>query len=270
MKFFPIVAALLVVLSSQSSAMAMDRASLVQAESDYVGARQAEAAGQMEGARLGYQNALLSALMSADTESARRSIRLGGESLGNVARRALAIQKKLVERELQAPSGKYNAKMLVRELQHMYKTMEMLEPDNPTWLYLDAVMITNQQNYIKASGLLRRAINLPGGSPEVKSKAKNLLAHIKPAYDQQRAWFDEDWERTRQRMKEYAKHPVYISPDSFKTEPSQNWGELSPSSPGIPSWERQAQNAERQGDYSAADRFRSGGSSMSDGAKYNW
>lgn len=265
-------AALAMILQSEALA-APDRASLVQAESEYVRARKAEADGLLEGARNAYQNALGYALQASQEESFRRNIRLGGEPLGNVARRALALQKQLVDKETSSPSGKYSPKALTNELHRMYKTMEVLEPDNPNWLYLDAVMITNTQNYVQASGILRRCINLPSGSPAVKQKARALLAHIKPAYDQQRAWLDEDWERTRKRREEYAKHPMsweQLKPTATAgwDAPSQNWSDPSSSSTVVPSWERQAQNAERYGDHAAADRFRSGGASMSDGQRY--
>ncbi len=36
----------------------------------------------------------------------------------------------------------------------------------------------------------------------------------------------------------------------------------------LPDWERRAQDAERRGDYAAADRFRSGSTSLEDQAKY--
>ncbi|MDZ4834648.1 MAG: hypothetical protein SGJ27_12790 [Candidatus Melainabacteria bacterium] len=271
--FFICLCALQLGASANAASPKADRASMVQAESEYVRARKAENDGLMEGARNAYQNALNYALGANSDESYRRNIRLGGEPLGNVARRALALQKQLVDKETSSPSGKYAVKTLTNELQRMYKTMEMLEPTNPTWLYLDAVMITNRQNYIQASGILRRCINLPGGSPAVKARARTLLAHIKPAYTQQRAWLDEDWERTRKRREEYAKRPM--SWDSIKPtatagwgDPSPNWSDSSSSSSSVPSWETQAQSAERQGDYAAADRFRSGGSSMSDGQKY--
>lgn len=250
-----------------------NRASLNEAESEYVRARKAEADGLLEGARNAYANALGYALQSSPDESYRRSMTLGGEPLGNVARRALALQKQLLDKEIASPSGKMAVRSLSGEMQRMYKTMQVLEPDNPTWIYLDAVMVANTRNYIKATGLLRRCSNMPGGSPEVKNKARVLMAHIKPAYDQQRAWFDEDLKKLRAAEKEWAKRPVqwvdFSSGHSFYTpSDSGSSGGSDSSSSNVPSWERQAQNAERNGDYAAADRFRSGSSSMSDGQKY--
>lgn len=250
-----------------------NRALLNEAESEYVRARKAEADGLLEGARNAYANALGYALQASPDESYRRSMTLGGEPLGNVARRALALQKQLLDKEIASPSGKIAVRSLSGEMQRMYKTMQVLEPENPTWIYLDAVMVANTRNYIKATGLLRRCSNMPGGSPEVKNKARVLMAHIKPAYDQQRAWFDEDLKKLRAAEKEWAKRPVqwvdFSSGNSFYTpSDSGSSGGSDSSSSTVPSWERQAQNAERNGDYAAADRFRSGSSSMSDGQKY--
>jgi hypothetical protein len=247
-----------------------NRSSLNEAESEYVRARKAEADGLLEGARHAYANAVGYALQSSTDENVRRNMTLGGEPLRNVARRALALQKRLLDKEIAAPSGKMAVRSLTGEIQRMYKTMQVLEPENPTWIYLDAVMVANQRNYIKATGLLRRCSNMPSGSPEVKNKARVLMAHIKPAYEQQRAWFDEDLKKLRAAEKEWAKRPVqwvdFSSGNSSYTPSESSGGESSSSA--VPSWERQAQNAERNGDYAAADRFRSGSSSMSDGQKY--
>jgi hypothetical protein len=270
MKTALLVSAILFFVAGNSFAVnpVSDRAALVEAEREYVAARQAEANGQLDGARHAYNNAFQYACRSSQDDNFRRSIRIGGESIGDLARRALALQKQFVEKEVAANSR--GAKAMTSELHRMYKVMEALEPDNPTWVYLDAVMVINTKNYIKGTGLLRRCSNMPGGSNEVKNKARALMEHIKPAYTQQRAWFDEDMARANAAMKEAAKRP--INPDLFITPssvgPSENWGELSPQSTPTASWERQAQNAESHGDYNAADRFRSGSASMSDGQKY--
>ncbi len=270
--FTSAISSLLLIGSCFAASPVTNRSSLNEAESEYVRARKAEADGLLEGARNAYFNAVGYALQASPDEAFRRSLTLGGEPLSNVARRALALQKQLLDKEIAAPSGKMAVRSLTGEMQRMYKTMQVLEPENPTWIYLDAVMVANQRNYIKATGLLRRCSNMPSGSPEVKNKARVLMAHIKPAYDQQRAWFDEDLKKLRAAEKEWAKRPVqwvdFSSGNSFYTpsESSSSGGESSSSA--VPSWERQAQNAERYGDYAAADRFRSGSSSMSDGQKY--
>jgi len=269
--FLPAIV-VLALCGTVGTASAVDRASLVEAEREYISARKAEAEGQLDGARHAYLNAVGYAMQSSGDESFRRTCRLHGESLPDVARRGIALQKKMLDKELASPSGKISAKALTLELQRLYKMMQVLEPDNPTWLYLDAVMITNTQNYVKATGILRRCSNLPGGSPEVKNKARTLMAHIKPAYDQQRKWLDEDWEKARKRREEYMKRPIKFEPidDRWAREAQSNSTPyVDPSSStSVPSWERQAQNAERNGDYAAADRFRSGSSSFEDGAKH--
>ena len=267
------LATLLLAGSGFAASPITNRASLNEAESEYVRARKAEAEGLLEGARHAYANALQYALQASPDESYRRTMTIGGEPLGNVARRALALQKQFLDKEIAAPSGKLAVRTLTGEMQRLYKTMQVLEPENPTWIYLDAVMVANQRNYIKATGLLRRCLNMNTGSPEVKNKARVLMAHIKPAYDQQRAWFDEDLKKLRAAEKEWAKRPVqwtdFSSGNSFYTpSDSGSSGGSDSSSASVPSWERQAQNAERNGDYAAADRFRSGSSSMSDGQRY--
>lgn len=243
------------------------RVERVEAERCFLQARKNELAGNLEGARHEYSKALMYGISSRDSYKDDLSkIMIGGETLSAIGRRALALQAELINRESATPSGKLHLPELIAQLQAIYGRMEEIEPSNPNWYYLDAVIVCDREHhYVKARRQLKKCLRCPG-NPQVKAKANKLLAHINPAANQQQIWLDIDGKKAREQFRRV----MDSGPSSGRTSSWRPPSSSSSSSSGssTPDWERRARNAESRGDYGAADRFRSGNSSVSDSARH--
>lgn len=236
---------------------------LKNAEASYIQARQQEQQGIVDDASRGYKEALDHAMSASKDPGYLASVRLGGESLATVGRRAIALQKKIVAAYPEDPNNE-PAKLARIHLNKLYKSMQKLETNNPTWFYLDAVMMAAKQNYMSASLILDRALKCHGGSEAVKAKCRKLLSHIGSAGEQQRKWYVADNIKRAEEFKRSYKPGLFSSSSSIYCPPEDS----AKSSSSTPDYERRARNAESQGDYGAAARFRGGGSTVGDSSTY--
>ena len=244
-----------------------DRTDVIQAKTDYVQARQAEVSGQLEGARLGYSRVLSYGLANCSPGDNPGAVKVCGESLGSIGRRAIKLQVALLRNEQSHPSGKYHIKSLENELQLLYRRMQTVEPQNPNWYYLEALMVCEREHhYVKATRLLNKCLSC-SGAPTVKAKARKLRDHIKSTADQQQIWLTHDVKIAKENFKRF------VESSDFNSAPLWEYSHTDYSSDkneSIPSYERQARNAESRGDHAAAARLRSNSGSISDGSKYNY
>ncbi|MBI1271945.1 hypothetical protein GC174_16080 [bacterium] len=246
-----------------SPAARADRQSRVEAERALLQARKDEAGGNSAAARFNYANAFIFGLSSRDSyRESLAAVSILGEPLSSVGRKAISMQSSLVE------SGAHNASFDSRrnemvKLQNLYNRMQELEPNNPNWYYLEAVVTCElEHHYVKARRFLVRCLRCPGSSP-VKGKASKLLAHIKAAADQQQIWLDQDGKRSREWLRKPIDHSKVNSYAS-----SNSGSSSSSSSSSIPDYERRARDAESRGDHGAAGRFRSGNASVKDSSTH--
>ncbi|MCA9803080.1 MAG: hypothetical protein KC777_14015 [Cyanobacteria bacterium HKST-UBA02] len=236
------------------------------AESSYIQARQQEQSGFLDDAARGYRAAIGQALNCSKDPSFLNSVRMGGDSLGTIGRRAITLQKKIVSRIPDSARDVHSVQARM-ELNKLYKSMQKVEPDNPTWFYLDAVMLASKNNYMAATIVLKRALLCKSGSPAVKEKAKSLLSHIQGAGEQQRKWFVADNARQAREFQECVKRYGLLSVSSPSSSHPMDVGGGNSSS-SMPDWERRARDAESRGDYGAADRFRSGSNTVQDSSTH--
>lgn len=150
-------------------------------------------------------------------------------------------------------------------LEIMWRKMQKLEPNNPTWTYLMATRECSQGRYADAKLHLQASLKTTGGQPSVRKKAQLLLGHINKYANQDSA---------RMAAADAAALKALMS-GQFMTNMSSS-DQVSSSSSGSSDWqnnsvsdsERRARDAENAGDYGAASRFRSGGTTVQDSSKY--
>lgn len=150
-------------------------------------------------------------------------------------------------------------------LEIMWRKMQKLEPNNPTWTYLMATRECSQGRYADAKLHLQASLRTTGGQPSVRKKAQLLLGHINKYANQDSA---------RMAAADAAAVKALMS-GQFMTNMSSS-DQVSSSSSGSSDWqnnsvsdsERRAREAENAGDSGAASRFRSGGTTVQDHAKY--
>ncbi len=148
-------------------------------------------------------------------------------------------------------------------LEQVWREMQKLEPNSPTWPYLMATRECSQGRYADARLHLQQCARATGGQPSVRQKAASLLSHIS-------AYATTD--QARMTASDKAAMEALLS-GRFRTNMSSS---SSSSSSSGDSWqpdtisdsERRARNAENAGDSGAAGRFRSGGTTVQDHSKY--
>lgn len=248
-----------------SPAARADRQSRVEAERALLQARKDEAGGNSAAARMNYANAFIFGLSSRDSyRESLAAVNILGEPLSSVGRKAISMQSSLVESSASGASFDNRRNEMVK-LQNLYNRMEEVEPNNPNWYYLEAVVTCElEHHYVKARRSLVRCLRCPGSSP-VKGKASKLLAHIKAAADQQQVWLEQDGKRSR----EWLKNAGNVNAGNlYQSGDRANYSSGGSSSSSVPDYERRARAAESRGDYGAAGRFRSGNASVKDSSTH--
>ncbi len=146
-------------------------------------------------------------------------------------------------------------------LETCWRSMQQLEPNNPTWPYLMATRECSQGRYVEARQHLQGCMRSTGGQPSVRKKASSLLAHIN-------AFANTD--QARLTASDRAAVQALLS-GRFVTDVTSNSSSSSSSSyspESISDSERRARDAENAGDSGAAGRFRSGGTTVQDHSRY--
>jgi hypothetical protein len=157
------------------------RGQFLESERSIYFARVAEKRGDVASAAQEYTTAI--SLIEA---SAPRGLDLGklviaGEPLPSVGRRMVYFQIKLYLDQIASARPTMRPEAVLRDLRGTYGKMQWIEPDNPTWPYLEAVALAADQDYRAAFQKCREAAQSPGGEEAVREKARSLAMHIKPA-----------------------------------------------------------------------------------------
>ncbi len=180
---------------------------------EYAKARQAEDAGRFEEAADLYQKA------------------------GGNARTALQLDLTLLRREFRLPSDPEERARLTKRVTQDYLTLEKLEPQNPAWPYLLAVVYSSEGKAAEAQAEIDRARQLEL-TPRIAAKLANLKVRTTPV-------------NLESAGDEFTAADVNTSTEK-----------------GIPDWERRARQAEAHGDAASASRFRSGFATTDDMERY--
>ncbi|MBX9721960.1 MAG: hypothetical protein K2X81_11235 [Candidatus Obscuribacterales bacterium] len=177
-------------------------------------------------------------------------------------RRALALQ--IVE------VRKGNSNVSTDSIYTSYLAMKKLEPDNPTWPYLQALFkLQVQERYFDVFPLFHQAINCRGGEQSVRQKASADLEKYRPIInarvDEQNEITkkkDWDWDHGGRAAYEsglnamiHAHHAPSVSPTSSGSSGNGDWSA--------------SQNAQKAGDWGAASRLSNGSSTWSDRDSYS-
>ncbi len=204
---------------------------------------------------------LTSAYPKADYES----LQIGGETIDGLTRRVLYIDQQLLRNPSQA---KRSSSAILSQVKDLYRRLETMEPTNPSWPYMDACLLSSIGNYYAAYPRLQKSISLASSDGELKARALKLSQHIKPAYDQQQKWEEEEWKKWLKYLESERAYDNIPLHDVFHIREYSSHTDQSPQNNSVPDYERRARDAEYNNDYGAADRFRSGGNTCSDDAKY--
>lgn len=150
-------------------------------------------------------------------------------------------------------------------LHQTYDIMAKLDASSPTWPYLQALRYCAFGNYVEARDSLNRCLKTSGGQESVRQKARYLLSHIQPYADNDLAQLRrQDAEALGLLLSGKAAADWAAAGEIRPSEPSPSMS----SSSSVPDYERRARDAESRGDYGAAERFRSGGTTVQDSSKY--
>ena len=220
-----------------------------------------ESRGDLDEAASHYMWALNSA-MGTIPKNGYESVPFCGEPLNVLARRILYMDQQL----LKTPGRtKRSGAAIVGQIKNLYRTLETLEPSDPSWVYLDACLAAGAGNYVAAYPRAQKVATMPGADQDIRGRAQRLVAHIKPGYDAQLKWQEAQWKK----WQAYVQSGEYyrsLTSSSSSSSSSSHYSDNSPKS--IPDYERKARDAEYNGDSAAASRFRGGGDSCKDNAKY--
>ncbi len=248
-----LLAAIIVIAVSNMPADADDRLTEMVKE-----ARSAEAQRDYSNAGMQYYSILQNDIIErhANVPNAIKS---------GLARRAAACLTIAARNDMERISD-YEGWAHSENLNMLEKTWEILqgiEPNNPTWYYLRSTRACSQGRYHDARTYLQQSLRTTGGQPTVRQKSKALLAHINKFADQDLAKLN--------RTDAYSLQMLMSGQLDFHTgvdhsSPSSSDGGWKPDT--ISDSERRARDAESHGDYGAASRFRSGGTTVQDGGKY--
>lgn len=176
-------------------------------------------------------------------------------------RRALALQICEVK--------KGNSSVSADSIYASYSGLKQLEPDNPTWPYLQAMYkLQVRQQYFDVFPLFHQAINCKGGEESVRQKAIADLNKYRPIInarvDQENAITkkkDWDWdhggkERYESGLNAMIRSHAPAAPRRGSSEPKRNGDWAS------------SQNAQKAGDWGAASRLQNGTSTWNDRNSY--
>ena len=149
-----------------------------------------------------------------------------------------------------------------------YLALKKLEPDNPTWPYLQAMYkLKVLEQYFDVYPLFHQSINCTGGEPSVRQKAIADLNRYRPvintAVDQENAATkkkDWDWDHGGKERYEAGLNAMIHAHHS--PAPKTSSGDKKPGD-----W-ASSQNAQKAGDWGAASRFDSGSSTWTDRNSY--
>lgn len=148
-------------------------------------------------------------------------------------------------------------------LEKTWEILQGIEPNNPTWYYLRSTRACSQGRYHDARTYLQQSLRTTGGQASVRQKSKALLAHINKFADQDLAKLNRADAQSLQMLMS-GQLDFHTGVDHSSTSASDSgW---KPDT--ISDSERRARDAESHGDYGAASRFRSGGTTVQDGSKY--
>lgn len=245
--------AMILIIATNTPAFAEDRLTDMVKE-----ARSAEAQRDYSNAGMQYYSILQNDIIERHA-NVPNSIKSG------LARRAAACLTIAARSDMERISD-YEGWAHSENLNMLEKTWEILqgiEPNNPTWYYLRSTRACSQGRYHDARTYLQQSLRTTGGQPSVRQKSKALLAHINKFADQDLAKLN--------RTDAYSLQMLMSGQLDFHTgvdhsSPSSSDGGWKPDT--ISDSERRARDAESHGDYGAASRFRSGGTTVQDGSKY--
>ncbi len=147
-------------------------------------------------------------------------------------------------------------------LEQVWRQMQKLEPNSPTWPYLMATRECSQGRYADARLHLQQCARSTGGQASVRAKANALLKHIN-------AYANTDQARMTASDKvamEALLSGRFMTNMSSSDSSSSSGGGWQPET--LSDSERRARNAENAGDSAAASRFRSGGTTVQDHSRY--
>ncbi len=222
-------------------------------------AKQAEAAGRYTEAIAQYGS-----LAQGYGSSLRNTVPIEVARLAQ--RRALALQI------LEVKKG--NSSVSSDSIYTSYLTLKKLEPDNPTWPYLQALYkLQVQERYFDVFPLLHQAINCRGGEQSVRQKASADLEKYRPIIN---AHVDEQNEITKKKDWDWdhggkAAYDAWLKGFSEREiGPSYNSASNGSNSRGSGNGDWSAsQNAQKAGDWGASSRLSNGSSTWSDRDSYS-
>lgn len=257
-----------IILASTNQAIADNQAAqqmqLGEALESMGSGRTWEARGDIDEAAVHYLWALNSALASIDKHS-NPNIEFCGEPLNVLARRIIYMDQQL----LKGPAkSKRSPESILGQIKQLYGHLEYLEPTNPTWVYLNACIATSAGNYVSAYPRLQKCISLASSDSVLRGRAEKLLVHIKPGYDAQLKWQEAQWKAWQKYVESGAFFRSLCSGASSSYSSSSSSSSSDSGQKQIPDYERRARQAEYYGDSAAASRFRGGGDTCKDNAKY--
>ncbi len=217
---------------------------------------QCEARGDMMGASKQYMN-----ICKAGAQSPYGRVPV--DTMRLLCRRSLACLIKMSGQQAAQADKRWSpAQSLYSRILDGYRTMYKLEPANASWPYLAGESFANHRSYLAAEAYLKLASNPARGPEAVRHKAQALLNKLAP----QIAQAHREDEAAAARLQAEIDRPLdWFDPSDVMryATPTSDSG----SGNGSSSWEGR-QNAERAGDWGAADRFRSGSGTWSDTHNY--
>ena len=155
-------------------------------------ARAAEKRGDTMSAAQGYLTAISLLESKAPQDMNLSKVVLADEPLPSIGRRMIYYQKKLLHEQLAKSHPDYSPDSIVKDLRGCYGKMQWIEPNNPTWKYLDGLASAADGDYKTGFRMCREAATAPGGEESVRQKARTLANHIKSGALEQEQMKEED------------------------------------------------------------------------------
>lgn len=155
-------------------------------------ARSAEKRGDTIAAANAYRTAISLLQSTAPSEVNFEKVVLADEPLSSIGRRMVYYQIKLLNEQLAKSRPDIEPSAIVRDLRGCYGKMQTIEPNNPTWKYLDGLAASADGDYKTGFRLCREAATAPGGEESVRQKARSLANHIKSGALEQEHMKEED------------------------------------------------------------------------------
>jgi hypothetical protein len=155
-------------------------------------ARAAEKKGDTMSAAQNYGTAVSLFQSTAPRTVNEEKVIIADEPLPSIGRRMIYYRIKLLHEQLAKPQPDINPQSVVADLRRDYGKMAFIEPNDPTWKYLDALASSADGDYKTGFRLCRDAATSPGGEESVRQKARTLANHIKSGALEQEQMKEED------------------------------------------------------------------------------